>query len=108
MDEVLWLCFWTLEIFAVVISDMGKFFCGHDFGCEKIFGSDFGHGNFLVVCNDGSNFVLQKLNSRGSLQMLKGIWEILSPNIKNIINEAGFQTFFQALLNQETHEYKDL
>ena len=40
--------------------------------------------------------------------MLKGIWEILSPDIKNIINEAGFQTFFQALLNQETHEYKDL
>ena len=40
--------------------------------------------------------------------MLKGIWEILSPNIKNIINEAGFQTFFQALLNYECHEYKDL
>ena len=39
--------------------------------------------------------------------MLKGIWEILSVDIKNIINEAGFQTFFQALLNQDTHEYKD-
>ena len=32
----------------------------------------------------------------------------LSPSIKNIINEAGFSTFFEALLNHETHEYKDL
>ena len=40
--------------------------------------------------------------------MLKGIWEILSLDIKNFINKAGFQNFFQALLNQETHEYKDL
>ena len=40
--------------------------------------------------------------------MLKGISEILSPDIKNIIDEAGFQSFFQALLNQDTHEYKDL
>ena len=40
--------------------------------------------------------------------MLKGIWEILSLDIRNIINEVGFQTFFEALLNQETHEYKDL
>ncbi|KAK9984331.1 hypothetical protein SO802_033856 [Lithocarpus litseifolius] len=40
--------------------------------------------------------------------MLKGIWEILSPDIKNIVDEAGFQTFFQDLLNQDTHEYKDL
>ena len=98
---------------------------------------DFDHGklcqgmyflfmeNFVKACNfwlwkillghvifgppdDGSKFVLQNLKSRGSLQMLKGIWEILSPNIKNIINEAGFQTFFQALLNYECHEYKDL
>ena len=64
-----------------------------------------------VICghpNDGSNFVLQNLKSRGSFQMLKGIWEILSLDIKNIINKAGFQTFFQALLNQETNEYKDL
>ncbi|KAL4607312.1 hypothetical protein ACB092_09G164400 [Castanea dentata] len=28
--------------------------------------------------------------------------------IKSIINEAGFGTFFEALLNHETHEYKDL
>ena len=35
--------------------------------------------------------------------MLKGIWEALSPNIRNIINDAGFGTFFEALLNQETH-----
>ena len=37
--------------------------------------------------------------------MLKGIWEILSPDSKNIIdeiNEAGFQTFFQAILNHDT------
>ena len=40
--------------------------------------------------------------------MLKNTWEALSPNIKNIINEAGFGTFFETLLNQETHEYKDL
>ena len=40
--------------------------------------------------------------------MLKGIWEALSPNIRNIINDVGFGTFFEALLNQETHEYKDL
>jgi len=40
--------------------------------------------------------------------MLKKMWEALSPNIKNIINGAGFGTFFEALLNQETHEYKDL
>ena len=40
--------------------------------------------------------------------MLKGIWEILSPDIKNIIDEAGFQNFFQALLNQDTHEFKVL
>ena len=40
--------------------------------------------------------------------MLKNMWKALSPNIKNIINEAGFGTFFEAPLNQETHEYKDL
>ena len=40
--------------------------------------------------------------------MLKGIWEILSLDIENIINEASFQTFFQALLSQETHKYRDL
>ena len=32
----------------------------------------------------------------------------MSPDIRNIINDAGFGTFFEALLNQETHEYKDL
>ncbi|KAL0001381.1 hypothetical protein SO802_015162 [Lithocarpus litseifolius] len=40
--------------------------------------------------------------------MLKSEWAALSPNIKNIIIEAGFGTFFKALLNQETYEYKDL
>ena len=40
--------------------------------------------------------------------MLKSAWATLSPSIKNIINVAGFGTFFKALLNQETHEYKDL
>ena len=40
--------------------------------------------------------------------MLKIAWAPLSPSIKNIINEAGFGTFFKALLNHETHEYKDL
>ena len=32
----------------------------------------------------------------------------MSPDIRNIINDTGFQTFFEALLHQETHEYKDL
>ena len=32
----------------------------------------------------------------------------MSPNIKNIINEAKFQIFFQALLNHDANEYKDL
>ena len=27
---------------------------------------------------------------------------------REIIIDVGFQTFFEALLNQETHEYKDL
>ena len=40
--------------------------------------------------------------------MLKNPWEALSPHIKNIINEVGFGTYFADLLNQETHEYKDL
>ena len=40
--------------------------------------------------------------------MLKSAQAALSPSIKKIINEAGFGTFFEALLNHETHEYKDL
>ena len=32
----------------------------------------------------------------------------MSPSIENVINEAGFDTFFEALSNHETHEYKDL
>ena len=40
--------------------------------------------------------------------MLKCRWEALSPDIKNIINEAGFQTFFRALLDHDTNEYNDL
>ena len=40
--------------------------------------------------------------------MLKNMWEALSPYITNIINDVGFGTFFEALLNQGTHEYKDL
>ena len=40
--------------------------------------------------------------------MLKNALATLSPSIKNIINEVGFGTFFETLLNQETHEYKDL
>ena len=51
--------------------------------------------------------MLQSLKSRGSLQILKNMWEVLSPNIKNIVNEASFGTFFKTLLNQETHEYND-
>ena len=40
--------------------------------------------------------------------MLKSAWASLSPSIKNIINEAGFGTFFEALSNHETHEYRGL
>ena len=40
--------------------------------------------------------------------MLKSTWASLSPSIKNIINEAGFGTFFEVLSNHETYEYKDL
>ena len=40
--------------------------------------------------------------------MLKSACATLSPSIKNIINGAVFGTFFKALFNQETHEYKDL
>ena len=40
--------------------------------------------------------------------MLKSAWASLSLSIKNIINEASFGTFFEALSNHETHEYKDL
>ena len=32
----------------------------------------------------------------------------MSPDIRNIINDAYFDTFFETLLNKETHEYKDL
>ena len=40
--------------------------------------------------------------------MLKSAWATLCPSIKNIIDEAGFGTFFETLLYLETHEYKDL
>jgi len=40
--------------------------------------------------------------------LLKHRWAALSPNIRNVINEAGFQTFFQALLDYDTTKYKDL
>ena len=40
--------------------------------------------------------------------MLKSAWAALSPSIKNVINEASFGTFFEALSNHETNEYKDL
>ena len=52
--------------------------------------------------------MLQSLKSQGSLQMLKSAWAALSPSIKNIINEAGFGTFFEVLLNHETHEYRNV
>ena len=53
-------------------------------------------------------FVLQSFKSRDSLQMLKRAWEALSPSIKNIIDEADFGAFFEALSNHETYEYRDL
>ena len=40
--------------------------------------------------------------------MLKSVWAASSPSIKSIINEAIFNTFFKALSNHETYEYKDL
>ena len=51
--------------------------------------------------------MLQSLKSRGSLQILKSAWAALSLSIKNVINEAGFGTFFETLSKHETHEYKD-
>ena len=39
--------------------------------------------------------------------MLKSAWAALSTSIKNIIHEVGFGTFFESLLNHETHDYKD-
>ena len=51
---------------------------------------------------------MHNLKSQVSIEILKGIWGVLSLDIRNIINEAGFQNFFKALLNQEAHEYKDL
>ena len=35
-------------------------------------------------------------------------WASLSPNIQNIITEASFGTFFEALSSHEAYEYKDL
>ena len=40
--------------------------------------------------------------------MLKSAWATLSPCIENVIREAGFGTFFEALSNHETYKYKDL
>ena len=33
---------------------------------------------------------------------------MLSQDIRYVINEAGFKTFFQALLDHDTTEYKDV
>ena len=63
---------------------------------------------FCVHLNDWLNFVLQNLKSQGSFQMLKCRWEALSLDIKNVINEVGFRTFFRALLDHDINEYKDL
>ena len=52
--------------------------------------------------------MLQSLKIQGSLQMLKSARAALPPSIKNIINQAGFGTFFEVLLNHETHEYINL
>ena len=58
----------------------------------------FGWGNFFGNVGCGLRKFLWTCN----------FFVVLSPNIKNIINETGFGTFFEALLNQEAHEYKDL
>ena len=39
---------------------------------------------------------------------MKQSWDVLSPNIRNVINDASFKTFFQALRDHDTTEYKDL
>ena len=62
----------------------------------------------LVMEIDLLNFCVAKFKSRGSLQMLKKAWAVLSPSIKSIINEADFGAFFEALSNHETYEYRDL
>ena len=92
----------------VVYGHVKNFDCGEIFGGALIFlaWKLFWH----VICHGimTLTFMLQSLKSRGSLQMLKNMWEALSPNIKNIINDVDFGTFFEALLNQKTYEYKDL
>ena len=70
-----------MGIFGHVILVMGNF-------CT----CDFWYGMM------GYTFVLQSLKSQGSLQMLKSKWEALSPDIRNIINNVGFGTYFEALL----------
>ena len=76
---------------------------------DKFCGCDFGHGKFLVVvlvmenflvvilvmimgknkfgygCDVDSNYVLQNLKSRGSLQMLKGICDFGHDYGKNFV-----------------------
>ena len=52
-------------------------------------------------------YVAEPQESRESPNVEKCMGSTIS-SIKNVIYEAGFSTFFEALSNHETHEYKDL
>ena len=52
-------------------------------------------------------YVAEPQESRESPNVEKCMGSTIS-SIKNVIYEAGFSTFFEALSNHETNEYKDL
>ena len=66
------------------------------FGVWKFFGYMF----WVMEIDEQNFYVVEPQESRKSSNVEKCI--------KNVINEAGFGTFFKTLSNHETHEYKDL
>ena len=88
---------WTWENFCQV----RVLFCF--FFLERVFWNDY----FVNISMIGLHCFAepQELRQTPDIERHMGI---LSLEIKNIIDETGFQTFFQALLNQDSHEYKDL
>ena len=63
---------------------------------------------FWVMEIDELNFyVAEPQELRESPNVEKCMGSIVSQH-KNVINEAGFGTFFEALSNHKTHDYKDL
>ena len=66
------------------------------FGVWKFFGYMF----WVMEIDEQNFYVVEPQELRKSSNVEKCI--------KNVINEAGFGTFFKTLSNHETHEYKDL